>query len=102
MQSTPSRARHSNNMRAPLIRFDMSFASKKIVYNKKGHQPVSWNPADGLGTFFRCSLSGAGYDDQGNNNNAYRNTVGVGERGPACKNVGHRTEIRVYLRSFVN
>jgi len=29
----------------------MSFASKKIVYNKKGHQPVSWNPADGLGTF---------------------------------------------------
>jgi hypothetical protein len=32
--------------------------------------------------------SGAGYDDL--NNNAYRNSDGVGENGPACESVGHR------------
>jgi hypothetical protein len=56
--------------------------------NKKGHQPVL-NPADGLGIFFRMASSGAGYDDQGNNNNAYRDGAGVAEYRPTCEDMGH-------------
>ena len=35
-------------------------------------------------------LSGAGYDDQNANNNAYRDTVGGGEKDPGCDSAEHR------------
>ena len=41
-----------------------------------------------------AGLSGAGYDDQfannDANNNAYRDTVGGGEKDPGCDSVEHR------------
>jgi hypothetical protein len=39
---------------------------------------------------FRQALSGAGYDDQNANNDAYRNPVGGVEQGPSLRTVGHR------------
>lgn len=46
-----------------------------------------------LGTLFRLASDGAGYDDYDQNNNAYRNSGGVAEKGtnPATwKTVIHR------------
>jgi hypothetical protein len=46
MQSTPSRARHSASILAPLIKVDIKFASEKekVVGKQKGHQPVLTSP----------------------------------------------------------
>src|SRR5579862_8950267 len=89
MQSTPSRARHSASILAPLIKVDIRFASKTSLKNKKGHQPVVFTPLMAFGNFISRPSSGAGYDDQ-NVNNAYRNTAGAKKTIAGCESSGHR------------
>src|SRR5690348_12929049 len=62
MQSTPSRARHSSNICAPLINVDISSASQENRSKKqKGHQPGLIRPADGLWNLrFRLPQTGPG------------------------------------------
>src|SRR5437763_11870267 len=92
MQSTPSRARHSNNICAPLINVDdISLFLKKLPNKRK--RPSAWGvyPADGLGNlWFRLASGGAGYDDH--NNNDYRDRNGAGENDttePTCESGKH-------------
>src|SRR5947209_1429211 len=92
MQSTPSRARHSNNICAPLINVDdISLFLKNFSINEKGHRPGVVYPADGLGNLrFRLASGGAGYDDH--NNNDYRDRNGTGENEttePTCESGKH-------------
>jgi hypothetical protein len=45
-----------------------------------------------------AGLRGAGYDDQyDDNNNAYRNTDGIGEEGPTCGARIHRGTDRKFI-----
>jgi hypothetical protein len=59
----------------------MFFASKKPLYNKKGHQPVSYSPLMASEPN-RAASSGAGYDDQNDNNAVYG--FGAGKPGTKC------------------
>src|SRR5689334_10370702 len=94
MQSTPSRARHSVNIRAPLINVEAikSRSSKSALEMKKAIGPGLLAPPMASGTFSVPAASGgAGYDDQ--NNNGYRNGKEVGEHyrtAPTCETGEHR------------
>src|ERR1035437_9022391 len=95
MQSTPSRARHSASILAPLIKVDIRFASeRKSLENKKAISRFNFSPLMAFWISVPAGLSGAGYDDWGANNdannNAYRNTVGGGKQVPGCESVEHR------------
>jgi hypothetical protein len=91
MQSTPSRARHSASILAPLIKVDIKFASEKSHWKtKKAISRFEFAPLMAFWNSVPAGLSGAGYDDQDANNNAYRNTAGDEVKGPGCESVEHR------------
>src|ERR1019366_3381606 len=95
MQSTPSRARHSASILAPLIKVDIRFASQKSrLENKKAIGRFNFSPPMAFWNSVPAGLRGAGYDDWGANNdannNSYKDTVGGGEQGPGCESVEHR------------
>jgi hypothetical protein len=74
MQSTPSRAKHSTSILAPLINVDIFRSTSKIPVmlhetRRKTKKAIGWfRPADGLWNLGSGWPSGgAGYDDRNNN-----------------------------------
>ena|SRR5215471_4714614 len=109
MQSTPSRARHSSSIFAPLSKFDVFaplgkfeiFAplsvdiccASQLAKNEKRPSARLSAPLMASESYLPAASDGAGYDDYEQNNNAYRDSNDTGEKGtkkPACKSSAHR------------